>query len=555
MQTRDYLKTIWRRKWVILIITVVTIAATYLGSAAMTPLSSASTIVRIAQVQDATVSYYDLGYSERIMNTYVYLLKSHPFLENVISRMNLRLTPRDLERMIDVEVLANSELIRITAKTPTPETSMQIANMLGELLVEQGPRVYSGPGKSEGEILGEQITTLEAALKQDRTLLQTALDADTEQLEVEAIQDLSSRIRLQEQAYASLITERDGAQLREALLKNSINIVEPATLAQVPSSPRMNLNLTLGALLGLKGGLVIGFAVDSLDTSVDSPEDLGITDAPVLTSVPYISGQSSQLRPGYGPAVLPTSYPGPAGDAFRVLTNIIWPVKATSASRPLALLITSAEPGAGKSTVLANLALQIAQDGRRVVAVDTDLRHPSLHRAFGVDSKQGVSDSLSNPELVGASLQPTNLPNLSVITGTPLAERPTGLLNPAHIEQMIQKLAGEADVALFDSPPMSAFSDAAALAPLMDGVLVVAARKQATEDNVQRAVQQLHLLGATVLGLVLNKARPDQTGRHSPLHILYKRTENGKEATSGISKPRRVTSRKKDKVSPMKTRG
>ncbi|NLG52001.1 MAG: polysaccharide biosynthesis tyrosine autokinase [Chloroflexi bacterium] len=558
MQTKDYLRTIWRRKWIILIVAVVSIAVAYFGSSAMTPLYSASTVVRIAQVQDANVSYYDLGYAERIMNTYVYLLKSHPFLEDVINRLNLRVTTQDLDRMLDVELLANSELIRITATTPNPETSMQIANTLGDLLVEQGPQVYSGPGKSEGEILQEQIATLEANIRQDRALLQTALDANTAQLEMEAIQDLSSRIRLQEQAYASLIEERDNAQLREALLENSINVVEPAALPPMPSSPRMDINLALGTLLGLAGGLVVGFAVDGLDSSVDSSEDLkDIPDAPVLTSVPVIPSQHAQQKHGQGPAVLAPDNPGPAGDAFRVLTNTVWPADSAPLSRPLALLITSSESGAGKTTVLANLAMQIAQDGYRVLAVDTDLRHPSLHRAFGADNKRGVTNVLANPSLLSTSTQTTNLPGLSIITSGPPVERPAELQSPARIEQLIKGMAGKADVILFDSPPLSAFADAAALAPLMDGVLMVAARKQATEDGVQKAVRQLSLAGATVLGIVLNKAKPDRSGRHAYAPIPRKRPamQDSGEPTPSTSKSNNANASKSDKVLDIKIRG
>jgi len=241
----------------------------------MTPVYSASTMVRIVQIQDRSIDYFDLNYSVRLMNTYVRVLRSRPFLEEVIQRLDLNTWPGNLARRIEVQVLADTELLEITAESNDPRQAMAIANTLATLLIEQRQKLYFGQGKTAREIFQEQLTIMEEKRREDRALLESLLNDNTGQDQAGRIQDLNTRIGIQEQTYAMLLNEYDRARVAEAMRANSISVVEPAIVPKAPSKPRIKLNITLAALVGLAGGTGLAFLFENLGPAIHSVHDLG----------------------------------------------------------------------------------------------------------------------------------------------------------------------------------------------------------------------------------------------------------------------------------------
>jgi succinoglycan biosynthesis transport protein ExoP len=173
---------------------------------------------------------------------------------------------------------------------------------------------------------------------------------------------------------------------------------------------------------------------------------------------------------------------------------------------PKSLLITSVEAGAGKSTILANLAVALAQSGRKVIAVDSDFRVPSLDKIFGVPDDFGLSNAIFENGRFGAGLRDTMVPGLRVLASGPLPPNPAELLGLAKTRELLCDLASSADILLLDSPSLQAFSDAIVLAPMVDGVLLVVGRGRASGSQIQKAVAQLTRAGAKALGFVFNRA-------------------------------------------------
>lgn len=272
MDIQHYVDILERRKWVVLLTALVTVYIAGLGSYLVTPIYSASTMVRIAQIQDGVIDYADLNYSARLVNTYAHVLRSRPFLEEVIQRLDANasqqdpdLRPEDLARKIEVEVLAETELLRITAESTSPTQAMEIANMLATLLIEQGQRVYAGQGKTAREILGEQLVIVEESLARDRARRQSLYADNSGQVEAGTIQGLSAKIQIQEQTYAMLLNQYEEARVAEAMRANSISVVESAIVPKTPSRPRIMLNIALGFLVGLIGGMGLAFFFENLD--------------------------------------------------------------------------------------------------------------------------------------------------------------------------------------------------------------------------------------------------------------------------------------------------
>ncbi len=197
----------------------------------------------------------------------------------------------------------------------------------------------------------------------------------------------------------------------------------------------------------------------------------------------------------------------PASEAYRTLrTNI----QFSSLDKPLrTILITGVEPGEGKSTTLANLAVVMAQGGKRVIAVDCDLRRPSLHKLFALPSEPGLTTAL----LEGKGrplLQETIVPGLRLLTSGPLPPNPSELLGSRHFEELLGSLVSDADVVLLDAPPVIAVSDAAVLASKVDGVILVINAGKTKRDLARRAKSLLQNVNAPLLGAVLNNAPLDK---------------------------------------------
>ncbi len=197
-----------------------------------------------------------------------------------------------------------------------------------------------------------------------------------------------------------------------------------------------------------------------------------------------------------------------AAEAYRALrTNLIF---NDLDDRLRALLVTMPAPesdAGSKAAVVANLAVTMAQSGRRTLLVDCDLRHPRQHEIWGICNDGGLSGALaSGDELQMADV---GVENLSVLAAGPRADNPADLLGSRQMEALISRLRGEAEFVLFDAPPVLAVTDAALLAAHMDGVMLVLNAGQTRRDHAERARELLERVRARVIGAVLNNAPVD----------------------------------------------
>ena len=209
------------------------------------------------------------------------------------------------------------------------------------------------------------------------------------------------------------------------------------------------------------------------------------------------------------PMLVTVSQPrSPVSEAYRTLrTNL----QFASLDKPLhTLLVTSPSPEEGKSTLLANLAVAMAQGEKRVILVDCDLRRPSLHRLFGLDNQAGLTTMILEDKATGSlPLQDTVVPGLQLLASGPLPPSPSDLLGSQRMDRVLSVLKDRADMILLDAPPVLAVSDAAVLATKVDGVLLVVRAGQTKRDQVQAARSKLEKVNARLLGAVLTNAPPD----------------------------------------------
>jgi non-specific protein-tyrosine kinase len=198
----------------------------------------------------------------------------------------------------------------------------------------------------------------------------------------------------------------------------------------------------------------------------------------------------------------------PVSEAYRTLrTNLSF----SSLDEPIrTLVVTSPAPDEGKSTTVANLAVTMAQGGRRTILVDCDLRRPALHTLFDCQAEPGLTNLLLEEDGTPA-LQQTQVEGLQLLSSGPLPPNPADLLGSQKIDKVIATLVGSADVVLFDAPPVIAVTDAAVLGAKVDGVLLVIGAGKTRREHAERAKEMLERANVRIVGAALTNAPQDSS--------------------------------------------
>jgi succinoglycan biosynthesis transport protein ExoP len=278
-----------------------------------------------------------------------------------------------------------------------------------------------------------------------------------------------------------------------------VSVVQPAELPATPSSPNKKLDVVLGLLVGLAIGLGGAVLRESLDRTVRTKEAAqNAADAPVIGSI----GEDDQAKTR--PLIVKDDSFSPRSEAFRQLRTNIRFLSVDAQVR--SLVVTGSVANEGKTTTASNLAVALAQAGERVVLVDADLRRPSIAELLGLNPALGLSNVLLDHTLLPRALQSwgNELP-LRVITSGPIPPNPSELLGSGRMAELINQLKMNSDVIVFDSPPILPVTDAAALARLTDGAVVVCRAGSTRIEQLRHSADALRRVGAPVLGVVLNR--------------------------------------------------
>ena len=435
--------------------------------------------------------------SQRLSATYAAVATKRPTLEAVIGRLQLTQTPDELAKHVRATVPPDSTLLTITAEDPSPERAAAIANALGELLIESSPAIQGVQSDLQESIQAQLRATLE--------------QIEAAQAQVESIGDLASPrpadLATLETLQGRLVTLRSTyASLLSASAQNAANLltmIEPAIAPPTPASPRILLNTALAAIIGLLLIAVVAAILEYLDDAVKSGED--VHDTAGLSTLGSVARMSiDRGRPDfYRLATLINPRSGVA-EAYRTLRSNI---EFASVDAPIrTLVVTSARPLEGKTVSAANLAVAFAQAERRTLLVDADLRQPSVHNMFGIANEDGLTTMLRDEHVtVAAVAKSTEQANLRIVTAGPLPPNPAELLGSQRMRKTIDKLAADAEIVIFDTPPVQVVTDAAVLSSYLDAAVLVVDVGRTRRGTLRDASEALARANAKVLGVILNR--------------------------------------------------
>lgn len=462
------------------------------------------------------------------------------FIEEQLNSLEERLRQAE-ERLREF----GDEVKNLKLAGPIQDKLMNLEFDLGELLqryTEKHPKVMQ---------LREQIKSLEMQVE----------GFSGQELDYARI---SREVEVNKKLYAMLKEKLEEARISEAEKVSDISLVDPAVLPQAPISASRNLGILVGGIMGLILGVAFAFITETLDTSIGTIEDVENTvKLPILGVIPSITehGLSSnrslfirlkeKILPGPQKSqkeermvrliahYMPKS---PAAEAFRnIRTNLKIGLCKT-------ILITSSGPREGKTTIMTNLGMVMAQSGLKTLLVSSDLRRPTLAKSFGINREPGFNElitgtvdlkqalrsfadiMLGEMQLEEMIQKPLGIDNIWILPSGALPFNPAEILGSPKLTGLIEKLKQEFDIIIFDSPPVLPVTDASLLAPLLDCVIIVYEVGRTSRDALLRAKMQIESVRGKISGIILNQTQPQTEGISSYPYYSYKYRYYGDEA-------------------------
>jgi succinoglycan biosynthesis transport protein ExoP len=424
-------------------------------------------------------------------------------------------------------------LVHDTLLEKLEETSADLKQQHTDALARYGPnfptakRLQSEIDDNEAQIQNEQNRVINrmtndynAANRREQLALAGVRrqKEDVGQLSQLLVQDnmLRHEFDTNQQLYDSLLHRMKDATVSAALRSTNIHMVDGALPPIKRARPRRLLNITLALWAGLVLGVIGAFALEAVSSSIQTAEDAeALMGMPALGTIPFerrpwFATKSLATKNGADRLALSlTRHPNSTlAEAFRALGTFV----SMPSSSVKTLLVTSSHSGEGKTTTALNLAQALAQRKGPVVIVDCDLRKGGVARALGVENREGVSTILAGERKVSEVLRHMLQRNLWVLTSGPVPQNPVSLLASPNMATLLENLSTYFECVIIDSPPVLAVTDAAILARLVDGVLIVAASDVTPRGGLIRTRRILSAVGARILGMSLNKLDPRRPG-------------------------------------------
>jgi len=401
------------------------------------------------------------------------------------------------------------------------------------------------------------VASVEADLAEARATeggLEAALDdanqagLDLNLLEIEYMR-LSRERENKANLYGILLERTAKTNLSKLARVANARVVDRALQPDQHIAPRLSTNLALGLVGGLLLGLALAILRTRLDRTLRNVEDAEKLGLIVLGLLPKIDDKrGAGRRSAYGTARKNNSQseyePGdtskdlvvhrePQSAVAECARSIRTNVTFMSVDAPIrSVVLTSPMPREGKTTVAISLATTMAQSGASVLLVDTDLRRPRLHRALNVPSPIGITSVLLGDTTLEQSVHSTEVPGLSLLPCGPLPPNPSELLHSSRFARIVEEAQERFDIVIYDSPPVGAVTDAAIIAPRLDGVILVMRAGGTTRDSLRNAIRKLVDVGAFLIGGVLNDVDLSARGSGYEYYYHYYQAEGQRNRTT-----------------------
>ncbi len=525
MELKIILRPIIKWWWLLVVATLLAAVASYLVVRQQPHIYQArTTLVTGSAIFESNPSSNELYLNQQLATFYVELAKREPVRSATMKALNIDFLPAN-----NVRLIPNSQFIEILVSDTDPLRAQAVANELANQLIMSTPS-YAEEVRVRQDFIDEQLVRLETRIKEteneinekqarlsDLTSARAIADAETE---IAALEVRLSDFRTD---YANLLANSQRGAV------NTLTVVEPADLPSRPVGPntRMMVLLSAGAALGI--ATAAAYLLEYLDDTLKMPDEISR-----LVGLPVIGYIADVVKEDYLGAYVAKHPRSAVAEAFRSLRTDL---EFAGVDKPLeTILVASPGMSVGKTSIAINLALVLAQAGKRVVLVDADLRKPSLHRILGLSNHRGLSDVFRGNLDIQHVTTNWKDGNLTVITSGGQPPNPAELLSSKKMNQVIQALKGMADVIIIDGPPFLV-TDATILSTKVDGVVLVFRYGYTRRNEALNTINQLRRVDARVLGVVLNRiprTREDLFGLYNYYYREYY-AHDGEEIEASVN--------------------
>jgi capsular exopolysaccharide synthesis family protein len=496
LDLREFLQKVARRKWLVLAVVVVVAALAAAYSYSRPKVFSATAEVL---AQPTLIHLTDDDPLDNLsMATEAHLVRSTQVAELARTDMASTEAISDLLKQVSVATPENTQILQISFTDSDGRNARQGAQSFAHAYLQFK---LDEANETVGRISTAIFTQISATER-----------------EIETIDGQLAELSPESAEYSSLLSKREGLEQERVALQTQLtdastlstdpgHVVQDAAKPSAPISPKHQVDLALGILLGLAAGIALASVREQLQDRIADASGLRRSlKAPTLGLIP----ESSMLR-GDVPRLVSIDEPrSPVAEAYRTLrTNLL---AACKSAKVRTILVTGCRQGEGKTTTAVNLAVALAQVGRSVVLISADLRYPRVHSLLGIGNEQGLGQVLLGTLSLNDALLDTPIPNLKALPSGPASEvdEPAELLQSDRMFEVIRGCR-QADFVIIDGPPIEPVADSLVLADLVDGVLLVADAQEGTGAGVSRARHQLEQVGGIILGGVLNRVHESRT--------------------------------------------
>ena len=305
----------------------------------------------------------------------------------------------------------------------------------------------------------------------------------------------------------------------------SLTVVQQAYAPASPSSPKVKLNIAIGLVAGIVLGVMVALVKDVMDTRVRRDSDVtAVIDSPVLGSL-----SRSEAYTGTAPVIISRPASREAEEIRRLRTNMMFVLPDEPMSN--VIVVASAGPSEGKTTLSVNLATAFAENGSKVLLIDADVRNPSVSKTLGIEGTVGLTHLITNGVSSHDAIQRYWKPNFHVLPAGKQTMNPSILLNSRAMKALIEHVAGVYDYVIIDAPPLGSVIDAAIIAKNSDASVMVISAKTISCKFARVVKEQLEKADCPILGVVLNKVDMKQNKYYGKYYGNYYGSygENGKK--------------------------